>query len=203
MQDDRKDLPDALEIEEEPDQSDAKKHKEEGGADQAKWYVIHTYSGYENKVQTKIETMIETQPAARVFAVRVPTEEVVEKKNGERVVKERKMLPGYVMVKMIITPQSWYLIRNTQGVTGFVGTSNTPVPLTPREIAQFGVREKARHRQLNLQVGDKVEIVYGPFAGFPAEVEEVHQEKEILKGLINMFGRETSVELSFDDIEVD
>lgn len=198
----KKDLPDEVELIEDPeDQKDRETTSE--AEKEAKWYVIHTYSGYENKVQTKIQMIIENQTHETIFDVRVPTEQVVENKNGERVVKERKILPGYVIVKMIITPQSWYLVRNTQGVTGFVGSANTPVPLTPAEIAQFGVREQVRHRNLEVSPGDKVQIIYGPFAGFTADVEEVNQEKQIIRGLITMFGRETSVELSFDDVEVD
>lgn len=195
-------LPEDVEIIEDPQDKEDQEIVSEAEKE-AKWYVIHTYSGYENKVQTKIQMIIENQTKETIFDVRVPTEKVVENKNGERVVKERKILPGYVIVKMIITPQSWYLVRNTQGVTGFVGSANTPVPLTPAEIAQFGVREQVRHRTLEVKAGDKVQIIYGPFAGFIAEVEEVNQEKEVVRGLINMFGRETSVELSFDDVEVE
>lgn len=198
----KNDLPEDVELFEDPqDQEDQETVSD--AEQEAKWYVIHTYSGYENKVQTKIQMIIENQNKETIFDVRVPTEKVVENKNGERVVKERKMLPGYVIVKMIITPQSWYLVRNTQGVTGFVGSANDPVPLTPAEIARFGVREQIRHRTIEVEAGDKVQIIYGLFAGFMAEVEEVIQEKEVVKGLINMFGRETSVELSFDDIEVE
>lgn len=168
---------------------------------EAKWYVIHTYSGYENKVKDKIRMIIENEQDDNVFDVKVPIEKYTEIKNNERVLKERKMLPGYVLVKMIITPTSWYLIRNTNGVTGFVGPGSDPIPLTAREIAQFGVREQQVGREISVKVGDKIEVVFGPFAGFVAQVEEVQPEKETLKALINMFGRDTSVELSFDDIE--
>lgn len=172
-------------------------------ANSGKWYVVHTYSGYENKVKLKIEMMIENKQDPNIFDVRVPMEKYTETKNNQRVIKERKILPGYVLVKMIVTPQSWYLLRNTQGVTGFVGAGRQPVPLTDREIAKFGVREQIRQREMNVEVGDSVEIIYGPFTGFSAKVEEVNDEKETLKALINMFGRETSVELSFDDIETE
>lgn len=170
-------------------------------ATEAKWYVIHTYSGYENKVKDKIRMIIENEQDDNVFDVKVPMEKYTEVKNNERVLKERKMLPGYVLVKMIITPTSWYLVRNTNGVTGFVGPGSEPIPLTAREIAQFGVREQVVGREISVKVGDKIEVIFGPFAGFVAEVEEVNQEKETIKALINMFGRDTSVELSFDDIE--
>lgn len=166
-----------------------------------KWYVIHTYSGYENKVKDKIEMIIENKQDPDVFDVRVPMEKYTQVKNRERVLKERKVLPGYVLVKMNITPTSWFLIRNTNGVTGFVGPGSEPIPLTPKEIAQFGVREQVAQRQIEVRPGDAVEIIFGPFAGFSAEVEEVSADKETLKALINMFGRETSVELTYDDIE--
>lgn len=166
------------------------------------WYVVHTYSGYENKVKDKIQMMIENKQDGDVFDVMVPMEKYTEVKNSERVIKERKMLPGYVLVKMNITPTSWYLIRNTHGVTGFVGPNSEPVPLTKREIAQFGVREQAQTEQIDVSVGDKVEVVFGPFTGFVANVEEVNAERRTIKALINMFGRDTSVEISFDDIEV-
>lgn len=167
----------------------------------AQWYVVHTYSGYENKVKDKIQMMIENEQDENVFDVRVPMEKYTEIKNNERVVKERKLLPGYVLVKMNITPTSWYLIRNTHGVTGFVGPGSDPIPLSKREIAQFGVREQVHQEQINVQAGDKVEVVFGPFTGFVAEVEDVNAEKRTVKGRINMFGRDTSVELSFEDID--
>ncbi len=194
-----------------PDNFEEKKPLEtsEQGSDDSKpspenanWYVIHTYSGYENQVRDKIKNIIENHQDDHVFDVRVPLEKYTEVKNNERVIKERKILPGYVMVKMIVTPQSWYLIRNTNGVTGFVGTGTQAVPLTPTEVAQFGVRDQVHRREINVSVGDIVDIVFGPFSGFTAKVEEVNREKETLKALITMFGRETSVELAYDDIEV-
>lgn len=171
--------------------------------DDGGWYVIHTYSGYEHKVADKIQVMIDTQKDPDVFKVLVPMEKYTEVKNGVREVKERKVLPGYVLVKMNITPSSWYLIRNTHGVTGFVGPGSEPVTLSKREVAQFGVREKSTmNLPLDVDPGDNIEIIYGPFAGFAAEVEEVNQEKRTLKARITMFGRETSVEIGFDDVEV-
>jgi transcriptional antiterminator NusG len=171
--------------------------------DDGKWYVIHTYSGYENKVADKIQMLIEKKKDPDVFGVMVPMEKHTEIKNNARVVKERKVLPGYVLVKMNITPSSWYLIRNTNGVTGFVGPGSKPVPLSKREVAQFGVREKvSEDAPLDVNPGDTIEIIYGPFAGFAADVEEVDQDKRTVKGMITMFGRETQVEISFDDIEV-
>lgn len=195
-----------LEIFDEQSQAPLGTLEEKSALDQGnsgKWYVIHTYSGYENKVKLKIEMMIENKQDPNIFDVRIPMEKYTETKNNQRVIKERKILPGYVLVKMIVTPQSWYLLRNTQGVTGFVGAGRQPVPLTEREIAKFGVREQVRQREINVEIGDNVEIIYGPFTGFAAKVEEVNKEKETLKALINMFGRETSVELSYDDIETE
>ena len=195
-----------LEIFDEESQAPPGTPEEKSALDQGnsgKWYVIHTYSGYENKVKLKIEMMIENKQDPNIFDVRIPMEKYTETKNNQRVMKERKILPGYVLVKMIVTPQSWYLLRNTQGVTGFVGAGRQPVPLTEREIAKFGVREQVRQREINVEIGDNVEIIYGPFTGFAAKVEEVNKEKETLKALINMFGRETSVELSYDDIETE
>lgn len=166
----------------------------------AKWYVVHTYSGYENKVKDKIQMLIENEQDDNVFDVKVPMEKYTEIKNNERVAKERKLLPGYVLVKMNITAKSWYLIRNTHGVTGFVGPGSDPVPLTKREIAQFGVRESVQE-VIQLEAGDQVQVAMGPFQGFVADIEEVNKERRTIKGIINMFGRDTSVELDFDDVE--
>ena len=165
------------------------------------WYVVHTYSGYENKVKDKIQMMIENKQDADIFDVMVPVETYTELKNNERITKERKVLPGYVLIKMNITPTSWYLIRNTHGVTGFVGPDSEPVALTKREIAKFGIREKVSQEKVDINPGDIVEIIFGNFMGFSAEVEEVSQEKRTIKALINMFGRDTSIELSFDDVQ--
>ncbi len=166
-----------------------------------KWYVVHTYSGYENKVKDKIQMMIENKQDPDILDVMVPLEKYTEIKDNVRETKERKVLPGYVLIKMNVTPTSWYLIRNTHGVTGFVGPDSEPVPLTKREIAKFGVREKTTQEKIDINVGDSVEVIFGPFNGFSADVEEVNQEKRTVKGLISMFGRDTSVELSFDDIQ--
>lgn len=169
--------------------------------EEGKWYVVHTYSGYENKVKDKIQMIIENEQDDDVFDVRVPMEKYTDTKDNQRVVKERKMLPGYVLVKMNITPTSWYLIRNTHGVTGFVGPGSEPVPLTRHEIAQFGVREQTVHEKTDFKPGDQVQVIYGPFTDFVASVESVDNEKRTLKVLVSMFGRETYMELSVDDVE--
>lgn len=173
----------------------------------AKWYVVHTYSGYENKVKEKIESMIENGKAADVFRVAVPMEEYEDTKGGKKVIKERKIFPGYVLIKMTINPRNWYLIRNTRGVTGFVGPDSEPVPLTKREIKEFGVegkqsiQVKVKPEDLGISIGETVEVVSGSFEGFDAVVEDINYEKGFVKAIINMFGRDTSAEIEFTDIE--
>lgn len=157
------------------------------------------YSGYENKVKDKIERIIENKQDPNVFDVRVPMEKYTEVKNNERASRNVRFF-RHVFVKMTITPTSWFLIRNTNGVTG-QGPGSDPIPLTTREMAQFGVREQTVEAGNPCGSGGQGGNHLGPFAGFAAEVEEVHAEKETLKALINMFGRETSVELAYDDIE--
>ena len=167
----------------------------------ANWYVVHTYSGYENKVATNIEKVVENRGLQDlIFEVEVPTETVVEHKdNGKTVEVERKIFPSYVLIKMIITDESWYVVRNTRGVTGFVGPGSEPVPLTAAEVAALGVESKVV--EVNLNVGDSIKIVDGPFSGFVGKVEEVDAEKLRLKAVISMFGRDTSVELELYQVE--
>ncbi|MDO4778213.1 MAG: transcription termination/antitermination protein NusG [Tissierellia bacterium] len=175
--------------------------------DNAKWYVVHTYSGYENKVKEKIESMIENGKAAGVFKAAVPMEEYEEIKGGKKVNKERKIFPGYVLIKMIIDPKNWFLIRNTRGVTGFVGPDSEPVALTKREIKEFGVENNQvisnaiKPEDLGFEVGDIINIVSGSFEGFEAEVKEINFEKGLVRATINMFGRDTAAEIDFNDIE--
>ena len=175
--------------------------------EEAKWYVVHTYSGYENQVKEKIDSMIENGKAADVFKAAVPMEEYEDTKGGKKVLKERKIFPGYVLIKMIINPRNWYLIRNTRGVTGFVGPDYEPVPLTKREIKEFGVegsesiQVKVKPEDLGFDIGDTVNIVSGSFEGFDAIVEDINYERGFIKALINMFGRDTSAEIEFTDIE--
>lgn len=173
----------------------------------AKWYVVHTYSGYENKVKEKIESMIENGKADGVYSATVPMEEYEESKGGKKIVKERKVFPGYVLIKMVITPKNWFLIRNTRGVTGFVGPDSEPVPLTKREIREFGVEGTSninaiiRPEDLGIDVGDMINIISGNFRDFEAEVLEINYEKRFVKASISMFGRETKAEIDFKDIE--
>ena len=167
---------------------------------EAKWYVVHTYSGYENKVKANIDKAIENRHLEdQILEVRVPMQEVIELKNGVQKASQKKMFPGYVIVKMIVTNESWYLVRNTQGVTGFVGHGSDPVPLTVEEVRRMGI-EKV-HIDLDLHAGDDIKVINGPFESFMGVVEEVNAEKETVKAKISMFGRDTPVELEFAQID--
>lgn len=168
---------------------------------QPKWYVVHTYTGYENRVKDKIQMMIDNEQNPDIIDVAVPEEEYVEVKNESKKLKTRKLFPGYVMVKMNITNRSWYIIRNTQGVTGFVGPDSKPVPLTKREVLKFGIKEDKPVLNIDIKVGDNVNIIKGPFKDSIAEVKEVDAEKQTIKAFIEMFGRDTIIDLSFEDIE--
>lgn len=166
----------------------------------AKWYVVHTYSGHENKVKVNIEKIVENRGMQDlVLNIIVPTEETVEIKNGQRKMKTRKMFPGYVLVKMVVTNESWYLVRNTQGVTGFVGHGSEPIPLTNEEVRRMGI-EKV-FVKLDIDIGDSVKVINGPFESFIGVVEEVNMEKQILRVKISMFGRDTPVELEFGQVD--
>ena len=169
--------------------------------DSARWYVVHTYTGYENRVNDKIQMMIDNEQNPDILEVTVPTEEYVEVKNDTKKVKTRKLFPGYVMVKMNITNKSWYIIRNTQGVTGFVGPDGKPVALTPAEVRKFGVKDEKPVLNIDVNVGDDVNIISGPFEGFVAKIEEIDKEKGTIKAFVDMFGRDTLIDLDFTDIE--
>ena len=163
-------------------------------SDAARWYVIHTYSGYENKVATNIEKMVENRRLQDlIFEVKIPTEKVVEIKDNKRKEIERKIFPGYVLVKMIVTDETWYIVRNTRGVTGFVGTTTKPVPLSQEEVDKLGV--ETREITVDYNVGDSVKITDGPIAGFVGVVEEIDMEKQKVKVKVSMFGRETTAEI--------
>lgn len=170
------------------------------GDGKAKWYVVHTYSGHENKVKVNIEKIVENRGMQDlILDIVVPTEERVEIKNGQRKIKTRKMFPGYVIVKMIVTNESWYLVRNTQGVTGFVGHGSEPIPLSDEEVNRMGI-EKI-YIDLDIEVGDTVKVISGPFESFMGAVEEVNMEKQTLRVIISMFGRDTPVELEFGQVD--
>ena len=168
--------------------------------DEAKWYVVHTFSGYENKVATNLETIVENRHLQDwIHEVRVPTETVVEIKDNQRKEVERKIFPGYVLVKMVMSDDSWFVVRNVRGCTGFVGPNGKPVPLTEAEIAALGVEKK--EIVVDYAVGDTVNIVDGPLENFSGIVEEIDREKNMVRVTISMFGRETSVELELDHAE--
>jgi transcriptional antiterminator NusG len=169
-----------------------------------RWYVIHTYSGHEQKVKQNIEKLVENSSEEshlkdKILKVIVPMEDYVEIKDGQRKLKTRKTFAGYVLIKMKVDNESWYLVRNTQGVTGFVGHGIEPVPLTKEEVRRMGI-EKV-YIELDIHVGDSVKVINGPFEGVTGVVEEVNPDKETLKARISMFGRDTSVELVYDQIE--
>ena len=168
-----------------------------------RWYVVHTYSGYENKVKTNIEHLIETQGLENnIFEILIPTKEVTElKEGGRRVTTERKVFPGYVLIKMVMTDDTWHLVRNVRGVTGFVGeASNKPIPLTEEEVLALGME---KHEVVVLyKVGDRVRISDGPLESFTGVVEEIDPEKNKVSVVVSMFGRETPVELELDQVEV-
>jgi len=167
-----------------------------------KWYIVHTYSGHEDKVKTNLEKLVENRGMQElVLEVIVPKETVVEHKEGVKngKTRERKVFPGYVLVKMIVTNESWYLVRNTQGVTGFVGQGSEPIPLSDEEIRRLGIERV--EISLDIEVGDSVKIISGPFKGFTGSVEEVNADKQTLKAKVDMFGRATPVELEFDQVD--
>jgi len=165
----------------------------------AKWYVVHTYSGYENKVKSNIEKMVEHRGMQDlIIEVAIPTEERIEIKDGVRKIKTKKLFPGYVVIKMVVNNETWYLVRNTEGVTGFIGHGSDPIPLTKEEVVRMGV-EKMKI-DLDIQPGDTIRIIGGPFEGQMGIVEDIQPEKQIVKAKVSMFGRDTPVELEFSQV---
>ncbi|MBE7053949.1 MAG: transcription termination/antitermination factor NusG [Ruminococcaceae bacterium] len=168
--------------------------------DNAKWYVVHTYSGYENKVKTNLEKIIENRGLEElILDVKVPLEEVIEKKDDVEKVVTRKVFPGYVLIKMIMTDDTWYVIRNTTGVTGFVGPGSKPVPLTDEEVEALGVDTK--EIVINFANGDSVKIVKGPFADQIGIIENIDFSTGKIDVSVVMFGRKTVLELEADQLE--
>ena len=167
-----------------------------------KWYVVHTYSGYENKVMTSLQNMVENMALQdRIVDVRIPTEEVMEVRNDKKRLVQRKLFPGYVMVKMIMDQLTWYAVRNTRGVTGFVGPgSKTPIPLTDEEVRRMGVENVSV--RMDIKNGDYVDIINGPLDGISGVVEEVDAARQKVRVIVSMFGRETPVELDFVQVKV-
>jgi transcriptional antiterminator NusG len=163
-----------------------------------KWYVIHTYSGYENKVKANLEKRVASMDMEdKVFSIIVPMEDEVEIKDGKRRVTKKKIFPGYVLVEMTLTDDSWYVVRNTPGVTSFVGSGNKPIPLVEDEVqnilCKMGLAESPI--KIDLDIGESVRVIAGPFENFIGTVEEIYPEKSKLRVLVSMFGRETPVEL--------
>ncbi len=168
------------------------------------WYVVHCYSGYENKVRHNLEQRIESMGMKdKIFDVIVPTEEEVEVKDGKRRTVERRIFPGYILVNMILSEDSWYVVRNTPGVTGFVGMGDEPTPLRPEEVAQILKRMESETPRVKVtfRPGERVRIVEGPFHDFRGTVEEIDMERGKVRVLISFFGRETPVELDFLQVE--
>ncbi|MCL1632375.1 transcription termination/antitermination protein NusG [Sporolactobacillus sp. CPB3-1] len=171
------------------------------------WYVVHTYSGYENKVKTNLEKRVESMGMAdKIFRVLVPMEEETEIKNGQKKTAMKKVFPGYVLTEMIMTDDSWYVVRNTPGVTGFVGSTGAgskPIPLLPDEVdailKQMGLKDRVSN--LKFELKEQVKVNDGPFADFIGSIENIDEEKGKLKVHVNMFGRETPLELDFDQVK--
>jgi len=165
----------------------------------AKWYVVHTYSGYENKVKANLEKIVENRGMQEfILDIVVPMEEQVEIKDGKKKATLKKVFPGYVLVKMMMSDESWYVVRNTRGVTGFVGPGSKPVPLTDDEVRAMGVEEF--EPIVDYEVGDNVRVVSGPLENFIGIVEEINMEKRKVRVAVSMFGRETPVELELVQI---
>jgi transcriptional antiterminator NusG len=168
------------------------------------WYVIHCYSGYENKVRHNLEQRIESMGMkGRIFDVVVPTEEEIEVKEGKRRTVERRVFPGYILVQMVMDEESWYVVRNTPGVTGFVGMGNTPTALRPEEVSQILKRMEAEAPKVKVtfKQGQKVRIVDGPFNDFIGTVAEIDMDRAKVRVMVSFFGRETPVELDFLQVE--
>ena len=168
------------------------------------WYVIHTYSGYENKVKMNLEKRVESMNMEeKIFRVLVPMEDEIEFKNGKEKITKRKVYPGYVLVEMEMTDDSWYVVRNTPGVTGFVGTGTKPIPLLDQEVVkilqQMGMDEV--HTKIDFEINQSVQVIAGPFKDFVGVVREILADKGKLRVEVSMFGRETPVELEFAQVQ--
>lgn len=168
-----------------------------------KWYVVHIYSGYEKKVQTNLKNRIETTGMQdKIFTILIPEEEEIQVKDGVKKTVVKKIYPGYVLVEMIMTDDSWYIVRNTPGVTGFVGAASKPVPLEDYEVEKIFklMGLKKQHIRLNVNVEDKIQVTTGPFEDFIGTITAIDMDKEKIHVLVSMFGRDTSLELDFDQV---
>jgi transcriptional antiterminator NusG len=181
----------------------AKRAEETGDVSEpveGKWYVLHTYSGYENKVKKTIESRVDALDLNdQVFEIVVPTQEEIEIRSGQRHPVQRKVFPGYVLVRMNLSDDTWYAIRNTPGVTGFINIDNKPVPLADEAVQKIvkGMTAETPVVKMSFQIGDTVRIIDGPFADFRGEIDEINNEKGKIRVLVSFFGRETPVELDF------
>ena len=169
---------------------------------EAKWYVVHTYSGYENKVKANIEKTIENRHLEdQILEVRVPMEDVVEVKNGTKKQVQRKLFPGYVLLNMVMNDDTWYVVRNTRGVTGFVGPGSKPVPLTPEEMLPLGTQGESRRVEVDLEVGDSVVVTGGAWKDTAGVIQNINKTKQVVTINVELFGRETPVEISFSEVK--
>ena len=177
--------------------------EKESKKSQKRWYIVHTYSGYENKVKVNLEKRIEYMNMGdKIFRVEVPQKTVVQVKGGKKQEKEEKIFPGYVLVEMIMDEDSWYVVRHTSGVSKFVGSVKKPIPVRESEIKRILHRTSSQVEkvELDVKVGDKIRIVSGPFADFDAEIIEVYPDKSKIRANVSIFGRETPVELEYNQI---
>ena len=186
------------------DQNAKEEHKpkflKQEKTDRAYWYVVYTYSGYENKVKANLEKTVENLALQdTILDVKVPMEETIEIKNGKKKHIQRKLFPGYVMVKMFLTDESWYVVRNTRGVTGFVGPGSKPIPLSDMEVRSMGVEDVPV--KLDVEVGESVMVISGPLESFIGTVTDIQPEKSKVKVVVSMFGRDTAVELDFVQVK--
>ena len=169
---------------------------------EAKWYVVHTYSGYENKVKANIEKTIENRHLEdQILEVRVPMEDVVEVKNGTKKQVQRKLFPGYVLLNMVMNDDTWYVVRNTRGVTGFAGPGSKPVPLTPEEMLPLGIQGESRRVEVDLEVGDSVVVTGGAWKDTAGVIQNINKTKQVVTINVELFGRETPVEISFSEVK--
>ena len=184
-------------------QEEAEAEKKEAKKNQKRWYIVHTYSGYENKVKVNLEKRIEYMNMGdKIFRIEVPQKTVTQMKGGKKQEREEKIFPGYVLVEMIMDEDSWYVVRHTSGVTKFVGSAKKPIPARDSEIKKIINRSSSTSQKIELDVkaGDKVRIVSGPFADFIADIIEVYPDKSKLRANVSIFGRETPVELEYKQI---
>ena len=184
-------------------QEAAEKEEKDAKKNQKRWYIVHTYSGYENKVKVNLEKRIEYMNMGdKIFRIEVPQKTVVQMKAGKKQEKEEKVFPGYVLVEMIMDEDSWYVVRHTSGVTKFVGSVKKPIPVRESEIKRILHRTSSQVEkvELDVKVGDKVRTISGPFADFDADIIEVYPDKSKLRANVSIFGRETPVELEYKQI---